>query len=214
MKITIKISLLLLLLCLVSAIRSQENIVISQRIPEQEALKQTEKLQQELSLTAEQTRQIYDINLRYARERQISNTRSEALERIKNKNAEFQQILNTAQNNRLQNKRYERNSIDNSTVKINQSINSSGYHASETYRLNPSVRVISNDINIRNSSRSINSQTPTNGLTTQNPQSVRGNSSTSTRTSQINIPPPISHPQSAPPLPRRKPETPNNSTRR
>lgn len=203
-----------MLLCLVSAIRSQENTVISQRIPEQEALKQTEKLQQELDLTNEQTRQIYEINLRYARERQVSNTRTQAMERIKNKNAEFEQILNTEQNNRLQNKRYERTSFSSPSVNRNQFNQPSSLRSSAEYRANPSVRVISNDINARNSSRSMNTQTPTNGQPTQHPQAVRGNTATTTRSSQINIPNSTSHIQSAPSSPSVRTQSSSNSTRR
>ena len=57
--------------------------------PEQEAIKQTEKLQSELKLTDEQAKIVYEINLRYARERQLSNSRSQAMERIRNKNEEI-----------------------------------------------------------------------------------------------------------------------------
>ncbi len=205
--------LLLLCLCLVSAIRSQGNIVNLQRIPEQEALKQTEKLQQELGLTDEQTRQIYEINLRYARERQISNTRTQAMERIKNKNAEYEQILNSEQNNRLQNKRYERTSFSSPSVNRNQFNQPSGLRSSAEYRSNLSVRAISNDINARNSSRSIKTQTPTNGQPTQHPQGARGNTTT-TRTSQINIPNSTSRIQTAPSSPSVRTQSSSNSTRR
>ena len=72
----------------------QENTSAPQRTPEQEALKQTDKLQQELNLSTEQAKQIYDINLRYARERQASNKRSEAVERMKNKRIALCQAIN------------------------------------------------------------------------------------------------------------------------
>ena len=97
---------------MVFPIYSQENSVVPKRTPEQEALKQTEMLQQELNLNQNQTNQVYEINLRYARERQISNKRSEALERMKNKNAEINQVLSPEQNDRLQSKRYERTNIE------------------------------------------------------------------------------------------------------
>ena len=45
----------------------QENPVVLKRTPEQEAAKQTEKLQQELELNQTQANQVYEINLRYAR---------------------------------------------------------------------------------------------------------------------------------------------------
>lgn len=86
---------------------AQENANMPQRTPEQEATKQTERLQQELNLTPEQTKQLYEINLKYARERRISNTRSAAMERMKNKNADIQNILTPEQNSRLQYKREE-----------------------------------------------------------------------------------------------------------
>ena len=92
---TVNIFSVVLLLLMVSSIYSQENTGVPQRTPEQEAVKQTDKFQQELNLTPDQAKQIYDINLRYARERQISNKRSEAVERMKNKNVEIQQILSS-----------------------------------------------------------------------------------------------------------------------
>ena len=87
------VSIVLFLLTMILPIYSQENSVVPKRTPEQEAAKQTEKLQQELNLNQAQTNHIYEINLRYARERQISNKRSEALERMRNKNAEIKQVL-------------------------------------------------------------------------------------------------------------------------
>jgi len=145
---------------MVSTTHSQGNAIVSERTPEQEAGKQTEKLQQELNLSAEQSSQMYEINLRYERQRQVSNTRSQAMERIKNKNADIQRILTEEQNNQLQNKRYERTTFNSQSVNRNQQpINSSGFRSSSKYRANPSVRVISSDINVRNSNRSTNSQT-------------------------------------------------------
>ncbi|MDD4971801.1 MAG: hypothetical protein PHT07_20435, partial [Paludibacter sp.] len=79
-------------------IQGQENSAVPKRTPEQEAAKQTEKLQQELNLNQDQAKQVYNINLRYARERQISNKRSEAMERMKNKNADIQRVLSPEQN--------------------------------------------------------------------------------------------------------------------
>jgi hypothetical protein len=76
--------------------------------PEYEATKQTEKLQQELNLSTNQVKQVYEINLKYARARQASVSRSEAMERMKNKDADLHRVLSNEQINRLQNKRYER----------------------------------------------------------------------------------------------------------
>lgn len=159
MKNGIKILLLSLFLCLGLPIRSQDNTSVPQRTPEQEAVKQTEKIQQELNLTPDQIKQVYEINLRYARERQVSNTRSQAMERIKNKNTEMQRILTENQYNQLQNKRYERTSIENQNANRTVS-NASGFRSSTDYRTNSAVRVISSDVNLRSSYRSANSSAP------------------------------------------------------
>jgi Spy/CpxP family protein refolding chaperone len=50
-------------------------------------------MQQELNLTTEQTQQVHEINLKYARERQVSNSRTEALQRIKNKEQDLRRVL-------------------------------------------------------------------------------------------------------------------------
>lgn len=84
---------------------SQDNTTST---PEYEATRQTEKLQQELNLTAEQVKLIYEINLKYARARQNSTSRSEAMQRVKNKDADLERVLNTEQINKLRTKRYER----------------------------------------------------------------------------------------------------------
>lgn len=147
---TLKIVLFFLFLIMFTfRISCQENAVVLQRTPEQEADKQTEKLQQELNLSSEQARQVYEINLRYARERRISNKRSEALERTKNKNIEIQRILSPDQNDRLQSKRYERTSIEQ-TLNKNVPANSSGFRSSTQYRSK------SIDYNQRNNSRPVN----------------------------------------------------------
>ncbi|HQB28635.1 MAG TPA: hypothetical protein PLO29_06770 [Paludibacter sp.] len=86
----------------------QDNAATPSRTPEQEAVMQTQKMQQELNLNKEQTQAIYEINLRHARERQVSNSRSQALERVKNKDAEVKQVLTRDQYNRLQEKKYDR----------------------------------------------------------------------------------------------------------
>lgn len=108
-----------LLICWIMPVASQSNANTS-RSPEQEALKQTEKLQTELSLSPEQFRQIYEINLRYARMRQVSNTRDEALERVKNKNIEIQNVLNPTQKNQLDSKRYSKTYIKEQLEKTNK----------------------------------------------------------------------------------------------
>jgi len=179
MKNGIKILLLSLFLSLGLSIRSQDNVSVPQRTPEQEAVKQTEKIQQELNLTSEQIKQVYEINLRYARERQVSNTRSQAMERIKNKNTEMQRILTENQYNQLQSKRYERTSIENQNVNRNQS-NASGFRSSTDYRTNSAVRVISSDMNLRSSYRSA---PPTNSSA---PQATLRSDQSNQRSSQSN----------------------------
>lgn len=92
---------------------AQESGNMPIRTPEQEATRQTEKLKQELNLTPQQSKEVYEINLRYAKQRQVSNSRTEAMERIKNKDADLKRVLDNEQYDRLQNKHYER-----STYKI------------------------------------------------------------------------------------------------
>jgi Spy/CpxP family protein refolding chaperone len=165
------LSIFLFFLTLTLPMQSQENSVVPQRTPEQEAAKQTEKLQQELGLTPEQTKQVYEINLKYARERQVSNTRSEAVERMKNKNADIQRILTAEQSDRLQTKRYERSAIETASGNRNQPSGSSGFRVPADYRSNPTVRIPSNDMNIRSSS--FRQSPPTSQQTTQQSQAVR-----------------------------------------
>ena len=173
MKVSKVISALLLLIFLAMQVYGQDNTVIPQRTPEQEAVKQTEKLQQELNLSIEQVRQVYEINLRYARERQVSNTRSEAIERMKNKSTEIQRILNPEQNEHLQTKRYERTVIESPNGNQRQPTMSSGFRSTTEFRNNPSVRIPSSDGSIRSTYRSSSVQTPTNH---QSPQTVRRSS--------------------------------------
>jgi len=110
-----------------------------------------------LNLNQEQANHIYEINLRYARERQISNKRSEALERMKNKNAEIKQILSPEQNDRLLSKRYERTYLETNTLNRNQSKNSSGFRPTSNLRTNQTNRIPSSpEMNIRNNFRPVN----------------------------------------------------------
>jgi len=148
---TVKLILFFFVLILKLPAFSQDKTVVLQRTPEQEAVKQTEKLQQELSLTTEQAKQIYEINLRYARERLISSRRSEGLERAKNKNAEIQQVLSADQNDKLQSKRYERTSTDRQVIYNSQQVNSSGFRSTTNFRTNQA------DLNSRNTNRPVNS---------------------------------------------------------
>ena len=146
-----------LFLSMVLPMSSQEISVVPKRTPEQEAAKQTEKLQEELNLNQDQANKVYEINLHYARERQISNKRSEALERMKNKNTEINQVLSPEQNERLQSKRYERTYLENNAFKRNPSINSSGFRPSPNFRTNQKYRnPATSGENIRKNFRPVN----------------------------------------------------------
>lgn len=81
---------------------------VPERTAEQEAARQTERLHQEVNLTPEQEKKVYDINLKYARERNVNISRRESLERSKAKEHELMQVLTPEQNSRLQEKRVER----------------------------------------------------------------------------------------------------------
>ncbi|MBP6609749.1 MAG: hypothetical protein KA206_01515 [Paludibacter sp.] len=108
----LKIILLILVIGYLSPVSSQENNSIPDRTPEQEAARQTEKLQQELQLTPEQIRKAHEINLKYARARKVSNSRSESIQRIKDKETDLLRILDSKQRSLLQSKRYERSSFN------------------------------------------------------------------------------------------------------
>ena len=104
-----KFSLLIFFVCSVPLFAQDSER--TSRTPEQEAARQTERLKQELSLTPEQIREVYKINLRHAQQRQISNSRAEAMERIRSKNADLKLVLTEEQFERLQNKHHERSTI-------------------------------------------------------------------------------------------------------
>ena len=90
-------------------LHAQENTTAPVRTPEQEAAFNTEKMQKELNLSGEQARAVYEINLRHARERKVATSRSQALERVRLKDNQIQQVLTREQYNALQEKRYDRN---------------------------------------------------------------------------------------------------------
>lgn len=85
---------------------------INQRTPEQEATKQTEKLQTELNLTPEQVKAIYQINLRYAQARKNATRRADAMQIIKNKDENIRKILTPMQNQQLESRRTSRQQIE------------------------------------------------------------------------------------------------------
>lgn len=228
---TLKKLLLFILIGFALQISGQENTVAPQRTPEQEATKQTEKLQQELNLTPEQSKQIYEINLRYARKRQISNTRSEAMERMKNKNEDIQRVLNESQYNQLQNKRYER-----TTIEVPSGTRTQSGTPSPTYRSTPepsgsrTVRAPSSDSNLRSNYRQV---TPDNSTRTRPTTPATRESSPNTlerrqqvtpptrqsyttpgRTPQLNNSPSPSRSAGTTEAPARKTETPASSPTR
>ena len=231
MKILKTVSFVLFLLTLAIPNYGQENIVVPKRTPNQEAAKQTEKLQQELNLNQDQAKQVFEINLRYARERQISNKRSEALERVKNKDSEIKQVLSPEQNNRLQSKRYERTYLETNTLNRNQPINS-GFRSSSNSRTNQTFSVPSSrDINQRNNYRPVNPnfqpRNPSSGRRTNSapvqdsPSSSRssfGGLPNAPRRSETTMPPhnnsSDSRYQSTPPNSPGRTQTPVNSSRK
>lgn len=102
-------------------ITAQETAPTPIRTAEQEAVLQTQKMQKELRLSTEQQQAIYEINLKHARQRQVSNSRTQALERTKNKNSAIRQVLTNDQYDQLQNKRYERYPAGSNTY-INRTV--------------------------------------------------------------------------------------------
>ena len=74
------------------------------RTPEEEALKQTEMLSRELQLTEQQRDTVYRIHLKYARMRQISNTRAEGLQRMNTMTQELLAVMTEEQRERFLNK--------------------------------------------------------------------------------------------------------------
>lgn len=128
-------------------VAGQENTNTPERTPEQEAARQTEKMQQELNLTPEQVQQVHEINLKYARERQVSNSRTEALQRVKNKEQDLRRVLKPDQYNTLQNKQYER-STPNPAIRRTTPANNNSYrdqNSQPTYRTGPRVRQPNNE---------------------------------------------------------------------
>ena len=144
----LKIILLSFLLIQLNIIAyGQENTAMPERSPEQEAVKQTEKLQSDLQLNSDQLKRVHEINLKYARERQNSNSRSDALQRV----------LNTEQYNRLQHKRYDRSSFQSPTTNSNRFENSNNQRIITTPRTTPSSTYRSSDnINPRSTAPNTN----------------------------------------------------------
>ncbi len=115
MKSFLKISVLLFsFLFVIPNLDAQRNssTLTAQRTPEQEASKQTEKMQSELNLTPEQVKSVYEINLRYAQARQKVVNRNDAMQMIKSKDEEIRRVLTAQQNEQLQNIRASRRQVE------------------------------------------------------------------------------------------------------
>lgn len=75
-----------------------------QRSPEEEARTRTERLCRELSITdSVQRHQLYAMHLKYARQRQVSNTRQEMMKRMLEIDAELKTLLTAEQYKRFMN---------------------------------------------------------------------------------------------------------------
>lgn len=188
---------------------AQEQATTPTRTPEQVAAMQTQKMQQELDLSQEQAQTVYEINLRHARQRQVSNSRTQAVERIKNKDDEIKKVLTPDQYTRLQDKRYERYPSGSTTLKHNlpntrplqQRTNPAERRTPETQQ-RQSVR--------SSSQRSIRQDTPTQ---TRSPITSpdRSTRTPSVRTTPVN---PRSTNAARPATPSRNSNTPNSSNSR
>ena len=77
------------------------------RTPEEEAMKQTEMLSRELTLSEQQRDTVYKIHLKYALLRQVSNTRAEGLERLNAMTKELLAVMTPEQQEAFLNKQIE-----------------------------------------------------------------------------------------------------------
>jgi hypothetical protein len=91
------------------------------RTPESEAMRQTERMKTDLALTPTQEKLVYNINLKYEKERQQSNDRKKALERVRNKNEELRKVLTEQQYSQLQRKRYDQSTLHRQSRNENES---------------------------------------------------------------------------------------------
>ena len=102
-------NILLVLLLTVSSVvvMAQNDDFRPSRTPEEEALKQTEMLSRELSLSEQQRDTVYKIHLKYAIQRQISNTRAEGLARLNAMTQELLAVMTPEQREAFLNKQIE-----------------------------------------------------------------------------------------------------------
>ena len=100
------------------------------RTPEEVARKQTEMLVRDLEIRdSMQIDTIYRIHLRYARLRQVSNTRAEHLERVQQMYNELRQVLTTEQYEQFMNQQLESPRRPQSVCKMPQNTQVGHPHA-------------------------------------------------------------------------------------
>ena len=100
------------------------------RTPEEVARKQTEMLIRDLEIKdSMQIDTIYRIHLRYARLRQVSNTRAEHLERVQQMYNELRQVLTTEQYEQFMNQQLESPRRPQSVCKMPQNTQGGHPHA-------------------------------------------------------------------------------------
>ena len=104
---------------------SESSPCTPQRTPEEIARKHTEMLVRDLNIKDSlQIDTIYRIHLRYARLRQVSNTRSEHLERVQQMYNELRQVLTQEQYDRFMNQQMETPRRPQTVCKIPQNTHS------------------------------------------------------------------------------------------
>ena len=160
----------------------------NQRTPEQEATKQTEKLQSELNLTREQVKALYQINLKYAQARQNGVSRKDAMQMIKNKDEDIRRVLSTEQNEQLRSKKVTRQPVDvggnTEYTRTNPQLRSSYSNRNENSRAT-TTRTTQSSRRDENSSRDVrNSNNNTNRQSSSNQTSTRSSSTRSSSTSE------------------------------
>ena len=108
MRTRMKNILLILLMAMSSVlVMAQNDESRPSRTPEEEALKQTEMLSRELALSEQQRDTVYRIHLKYARRRQVSNTRAEGLARLNAMTKELLAVMTPEQQEAFLNKQIE-----------------------------------------------------------------------------------------------------------
>lgn len=160
----------------------------NQRTPEQEATKQTEKLQSELNLTREQVKALYQINLKYAQARQNGVSRKDAMQMIKNKDEDIRRVLSSEQNEQLRSKKISRQPVDvggnTEYTRTNPQLRSSYPNRNENSRTT-TTRTTQSSRRDANSTRDVrNTNNNTNRQSSSNQTSTRSTSTRSSSTSE------------------------------